>query len=152
MSYRILLILVVLSGLPIMSSSVMAGHNDCNNPFSHSSEYAPSQMRQLAENCGETAIANLFYNRAYHAELLKKFQVINRLQSHKPNHDLTHYHTQRMFIALSEAFAKRAWEKGEKGAIAELNKHYDRSIEIAEFQLKGYDVLAARQDSMPSNP
>ncbi|MCW8945528.1 MAG: hypothetical protein OQL27_12205 [Sedimenticola sp.] len=152
MNYRILLILGITGGLLTTSGSALAGHKDCNNPFSHSSDYTPKLMRQVAENCGETAIANLFYNRAYHAELLQKFQLINRLQSHKPNHDLTHYHTQRMFIALSEAFAKRAWERGEQQAITELNRNYDSSIEIAEYQLKGYDILAAQTNRLPTKP
>ncbi|MCW8891428.1 MAG: hypothetical protein OQL20_12280 [Sedimenticola sp.] len=144
MKVRILLILGVLGALLTSTGNAIADHKDCGSPFSHTSKYSPERMRQVAENCGETAIANLFYNRAYHAELLEKFQVINRLQSHQPNHDLTHYHTQRIFIALSEAFAKRAWEQGHQQAITHLNQNYDRSIEIAEHQLKGYDVLAAK--------
>ncbi|TVO77011.1 hypothetical protein [Sedimenticola selenatireducens] len=152
MNFRILLILGVIGGLVITMSPAIADHKDCNNPFSHSADYTPHLMRQVAENCGESAIANLFYNRAYHAELLQKFQVINRLQTHQPNSDQAHYQTQRIFIALSEAFARRAWERGEKTAIAQLNSHYDRSIEIAEYQLKGYNVLAARTQAIPSNP
>lgn len=144
MNYRILLILGVMGALLTTAGAAIADHKDCSNPFANSSDDTPKLMRQVAENCGETAIANLFYNRAYHAELLQKFQVIHRLQSHQPNHDLTHYHTQRMFIALSEAFAQRAWEHGNEQAIRDLNRNYDRSIEIAEFQLKGYDMLAAK--------
>jgi hypothetical protein len=152
MDFRILLILGMIGGLAVAISPAIADHKDCNNPFSHSADYTPHLMRQVAENCGESAIANLFYNRAYHAELLQKFQVINRLQTHQPNSDQAHYQTQRIFIALAEAFARRAWERGEKNVITQLNSHYDRSIEIAEHQLKGYNVLAAKTQAMPSNP
>jgi hypothetical protein len=149
MNYRILLILGVLGGLFSVTGSA-ANPNECDNPFSHSAEYTPTQLRQVAAKCEETAIANLFYNRAYHAELLDKFQILNRLQAHQPTDDLTHYHTQRIFIALAEAFAGRAWERGETQAITQLNHRYDRSIEIAEYQLKGYDVLAARTRQAPA--
>lgn len=151
MNFRILLILGVIDGLIITMSPAIADHKECDNPFSHSADYTPQLMRQVAEHCGESAIANLFYNRAYHAELLQKFQVINQLQTHKPSNDRTHYQTQRMFIALSEAFARRAWEQGGKTAIAQLNSHYERSIEIAEYQLKGYNVLARQTQLAPSS-
>ncbi|WP_435684134.1 hypothetical protein [Sedimenticola selenatireducens] len=151
MKYRSLLILGLAGSLFSLSGSA-ANPDDCDHPFTHGSEYNPQQLRQVAKKCDQTEIADLFYNRAYHTELLQKFQVLNRLQSHKPNHDLTHYHTQRIFIALSEAFAKRAWERGETQAIGQLNRQYDRSIEIAEYQLKGYDVLAAQTRQAPATP
>ncbi|WP_275098579.1 hypothetical protein [Sedimenticola hydrogenitrophicus] len=151
MNYHILLILGVLGGLFSLNGSA-ANPNDCYNPFTHSAEYPPAQLRQVAKKCDETAIANLFYNRAYHAELLDKFQILNRLQAHQPTDDLTHYHTQRIFIALAEAFADRAWTRGEAQAITLLNRQYDRSIEIAEYQLRGYDKLAAHALQAPANP
>ncbi|WP_428622728.1 hypothetical protein [Sedimenticola sp.] len=151
MNNRMLFTLGLL-GLLFSLNGSAAKPDDCNNPFTHSSGYSPEQLRQVAEKCEETAIANLFYNRAYHAELLTKFQILNRLQAHQPNSDLAHYHTQRIFIALSEAFARRAWKQGNLQAIQQLNQQYDRSIEIAEYQLKGYDVLAARTRLAPRKP
>lgn len=151
MNYRSLLILGLAGSLFSLSGSA-ATLDDCENPFAHSSEYNPQQLRQVAKKCDQTEIADLFHNRAYHTELLQKFQVLNRLQFYKPNHDLTQYHTQRIFIALSEAFARRAWERGEAQAIGQLNQHYDRSIEIAEYQLKGYDMLASRTRQEPATP
>lgn len=151
MKYRSLLILG-LAGSLFSPSGSAAVPDDCDHPFAHGSEYNPQQLRQVAKKCDQTEIANLFYNRAYHTELLQQFQVLNRLQSHQPNHDLSHYHTQRLFIALSEALARRAWERGEAQVIGQLNRHYDRSIEIAEYQLKGYDMLAARARGAPAAP
>lgn len=150
MKLRILWIL----GLATLLSSLdaTATPDDCDHPFAYSSEYKPQQLRQVAKECTRTEVANLFYNRAYHTELLQKFQLLNRLHSLQPSHDLTHYHTQRIYIALSEAFARRAWRQGESQALQQLNRQYDRSIEIAEYQLKGYDVLAARSRQKPSEP
>lgn len=151
MKFRILLILGV-AGLLCSLNATAAPADDCDHPFAYDDRHNPDQLRQVAKKCDQTEIANLFYNRAYHAELLGKFQVLNRLQSHKPNHDLSHYHSQRVFIALAEAFASRAWKVGDTQVIAQLNRHYDRSIELAEYHLKGYDVLAARSRLAPIKP
>lgn len=142
----------LLAGALFCLSGLAIADADCNRPFPGSSQQPPEQLRQIAKKCDRAEIANLFYNRAYHRELLEKFQHLHSLQTLKPNHDLAHYHTQRIFIALSEAFAKRAWEQGETQALQQLNRQYDRSIEIAEYQLKGYDALAARTRQAPTNP
>lgn len=141
-----------LAGLLSGPGAIAGPADDCDHPFAYSAGYSPQQFRQVAKKCDRTEIANLFYNRAYHAELLHKFRLLKRLHAHQPNHDLTHYHTQRIFIALSEAFARRAWEQGTTQAIEQLNRQYDHSIEIAEYQLRGYDTLAARTRQSPADP
>lgn len=140
-------------GLAIVlaSSGAIADNADCYTPFNHDAGEDPASLRLIARACIEPEIANLFYNRAYHAELLHKFRTLNRLQALKPNHTQTHYQTQRIFIGLAEAFARRAWQRGTGNAISQLNLQYDRSIEIAEYQLKGYDMLAAQSGRQNSN-
>lgn len=135
---------MALAGVFCCLSGLAVAETDCYHPFPDTSRHTPEQLRQVAKKCDRTEIANLFYNRAYHRELLEKFQLLSRLHQVKSNSDLTHYHTQRIYIALSEAFARRAWEQGEAQAPQQLNRQYDRSIEIAEYQLKGYDKLATR--------
>lgn len=135
----------------LASSGAAADNADCYTPFNHDAGEDPASLRQIARACIEPEIANLYYNRAYHAELLHKFRTLNRLQALKPNHNKTHYHTQRIFIGLAEAFAQRAWQRGTSHAISQLNRQYDRSIEIAEYQLKGYDMLAAQSGRENSN-
>ena len=150
MNWRLMLILGVTGLLIQMPPPALADRQPCDTPFNHSANsLSAEQQRQIAELCGESAIASLYYNRAYHQELLQKFRVINRLQSHQPNADLAHYHSQRLFIALSEAFAERAWVAGDPDAVSALNRQYDHSIEITEYQLKGYDRLASRRAARP---
>lgn len=132
------------AGMTLVSSTVSADDGDCYTPFNHRAGDNPQLLRQIARTCGKPAVANLFYNRAYHAELLHKFRTLSRLQALKPNHNQTHYHTQRIYIGLAEAFAQRAWQHGAGNAISQLNLQYDHSIETAEYQLKGYDMLAAQ--------
>lgn len=141
-----LIALGLAAGVILGGSIAHADNVDCDTPFSHHAGEDPQQLRQIARTCSRPAISHLFYNRAYHAELLEKFQILNRLQFLRPNHNQTHYHTQRIYIGLVEAFAQRAWQRGMLNAISQLNRQYDHSIEIAEHQLKGYDMLAVQSE------
>ncbi|MCW8908902.1 MAG: hypothetical protein OQL28_16805 [Sedimenticola sp.] len=137
--------------ITLAGDAAVADNADCYTPFNHGAGEDPTGLRQIARACAEPEISNLFYNRAYHAELLRKFRTLNRLQALKPNHNQTHYHTQRIYIGLAEAFARRAWQRGTGNAISQLNRQYDQSIEIAEYQLKGYDMLAAQSERQTGN-
>jgi peroxiredoxin len=46
----------------------------------------------------------------------------------------------RIYVALVEAFAVRAWAQ-QPSVIDEVNLAYDQSIRIAELTIGGYDLL-----------
>lgn len=109
---------------------------------------APAELlRQAAKSCDSQSLAMLYYNRAYHADLLEHYRSVMRLDSYRGQEDAKNYHAYRIFIGLSEALAQsRAASEGQTEAVAWLNSVYERAGEIAELRLKGYDNLADRMD------
>jgi hypothetical protein len=90
-------------------------------------------------------VARLYYNRAYHLELLDDFDMLASLISFGRSGDGAHRESYRALIALYEGFAEAAWMQG-GGAevIAGLNEGYEKASAVAELRLKGRHNLADR--------
>ena len=86
-------------------------------------------------------MARLYYNRAYHAELLQEGEALSRIVSVSGRETTRHLQAYRLYMALLEAFA-RNWNRNIQDRAAFLNREYDRRSEVVELRLHGYDRLA----------
>jgi len=113
----------------------------CENPFLDFSQLTPSELRRIGLACSNDGVKDLYLNRAYHLELLIELKAVTHLESLRGERKTRHYHTQRILLGLSEAMAYGAWKQGQSSIILSLNRSYDEAIEIAEYQLRGNDLL-----------
>jgi hypothetical protein len=116
--------------------------NGCPDAFDTGVQQAsPAQLRSIAADCDDPSVAALFYNRAYHAELLDDLALLARLHRAGSNTDRLHWEQRRIYIALAETFAAEA--AGSNSQIADqLNLAYEESIRIAERAINGYERMA----------
>ena len=99
------------------------------------------QLRTIAATCQSPRISRLYYNRAYHVDLLKEGETMSQIDA-LYSRGLTHYiESYRIYIALIEAFAPR-WYPDAEARAAFLNQEYDHRGEVAVLRLHGYDRLA----------
>jgi hypothetical protein len=111
-------------------------------PFEHAG-HSPRQLRAIAAACPERIMARLYYNRAYHLELLEDFRALGSLISYGGAGSSIHAEAYRTLIGLYEAFARAAWQRsGGAQVIAALNDGYEKATAVAELRLKGQDNLA----------
>ncbi|MES9963725.1 MAG: hypothetical protein ABW116_09295 [Candidatus Sedimenticola sp. 20ELBAFRAG] len=125
--------------------SISAEHPACINPFLEKAVVTPDESRGIAISCTEEEIASLFYNRAYHQELLDNFRSMTRLESYAETDDMMHYEAQRIYIGLAEAFTRSAWNNGNLKAVSALNEQYDQAIAVGELQIRRNEVLARQE-------
>jgi hypothetical protein len=83
----------------------------------------------------------LFYNRAYHSDLLEEGKTLSNLISYFGQDIKRHFEAYRLYIALIEQFAPY-WYPDATERAAFLNTEYDRRGEVVELRLHGYDRLA----------
>ena len=140
-----LMVLLLAPLLPITATAEQ--HSACNDAGALAPSAAPDLLRNIAASCAAAVTADLYYNRAYHAELLGRYRAAMRLQGYRRQEDVKNYHTYRIFIGLSEAMASAAPLPGDGDTVAWLNSVYDRATEIAEMRLRGYDQQANRLES-----
>lgn len=108
----------------------------------------PERLREIAASCSTEPTAALFYNRAYHIELLQRYRTAMQLQAlQNRQEDAKNYHAYRIFIGLSEAFADLSPLPEIGDSVAWLNSVYDRAGEIAEMRVRGYDLQADRLEN-----
>lgn len=117
-------------------------HPACTFPFTLHDNASIDELHKFASTCSSNEVADLFFNRAYHQELMVNFQTLSSLESYTQTNDQMHFQAQRIFIGLAEAFASKAWLKGNPNAIKDLNKSYDKAIEVSELLLRGNEILA----------
>ncbi len=109
------------------------------------------QLRAIAATCQSAPISQLYYNRAYHVDLLKEGETMSQIDAWY-SRDLTRYiEAYRFYIALIEAFAP-GWYTDAEARAAFLNQEYDRRGEVAELRLHGYDRLADVKEKQISFP
>lgn len=107
-------------------------------------DYSPLSVAELttvAASCQDDAVARLYYNRAYYADLLETAaggEFDPRLSS------LAHSH--RLYMGMIEAFAPR-WYPDEKARLAFLNTQYEEMATVAELKLRQYKRLAGQPRS-----
>ncbi len=115
----------------------------CREPFAghiSASSASPADLRAVARRCSANAIGRLYYKRAYHAELMTDLRLMSQLRKGYAAADRMRLEQGRIYVALVEAFAVRAWAQ-QPSVIDEVNLAYDQSIRIAELTIGGYDLL-----------
>jgi hypothetical protein len=109
------------------------------------------QLRAIAATCQSDRISHLYYNRAYHVDLLKEGETMSHIDA-LYSRGLIHYiESYRIYIALIEAFAPN-WYPDVEARAAFLNQEYDHRGEVAELRLHGYDRLADVKEKQISFP
>ena len=119
----------------------------CGAPVASQIPSDSVELRAIATGCPPGAKADLWYNRAYHAELLNRYRSAMQVEVYRTQDDARNYHSYRMFIDLSEAMARYAMPTCGVDTVAWLNSIYDRAGEIAEMRLRGYDLQADRLEA-----
>ncbi|ODB87636.1 hypothetical protein A3195_00425 [Candidatus Thiodiazotropha endoloripes] len=108
--------------------------------------YTSAELHLIAASCSSPLVADLYFNRALHIDLLNKYRDFEQalLQFGKADDD-SYIEYYRMHIALVEAFSSRDLlnEKRDQ-TLSKLNRIYEQSHEIAELRFKGYDLVADR--------
>jgi len=120
-------------------------HPACLDPGLDGTRYPTEFLYAVASSCQAEEVANLFYNRALHRQLLEKYQRFERSLLHFGNRDhLSYIESYRIYIGLAEAFSQRLIDRGDPAAVRRLNRVYEQSGEIAEMRFRGYDLIADR--------
>ena len=126
----------------VLSGQVVANENPaCENHGKSFTNHSAQELRTIASSCQDKEVARLFYNRAYHKDLLLEgiaLSSIIQINSESSNHLLTAY---RMYIAMIEEFAPLYYTDIQQ-RINFLNTIYERRSEVVELRLHGYDKLA----------
>lgn len=120
-------------------------HPGCRNLDYGYQQHTPVELRAIAASCRYPDVAYLYYNRAYHAELLSRADAMASLipysgREKQKQYDLLSY---RYYMAMIEDLAS-VWYPDPIARVRFLNLEYDRRSEIAELRLKGYDQIADR--------
>ena len=111
----------------------------------HGTSYTAESLYAIAGSCQAEEVANLFYNRALHRQLLGKYRRFERSLLHFGKRDhLAYIESYRIYIGLAEAFSLRRIGRGDTAAVRRLNHAYEQSGEIAEMRFRGYDLIADR--------
>ena len=126
-------------------------HEACLNLHYDYQNHTAKQLRTIAATCQSEGIAHLYYNRAYHVDLLKEGETLSQIDA-LYSRDLTRYiESYRLYIALIEAFAP-SWYSSPDARAAFLNREYDQRGEVAELRLHGYDRIADVKEKQFSFP
>lgn len=133
---RLLAILSVIFPVCVLAAEDPA----CSTPGKTFLEHNASELRKIAASCDTPDVARLFYNRAYHKDLLAEGKVLSGLINLKDEsvYQLTAY---RLYIALVEEMAAQYYPDIQQ-RVEMLNKIYERRGEVVELRLRGYDKLA----------
>jgi hypothetical protein len=129
----------------------VAEHEACSNLEYAYHSHTSQQLRAIAATCHSEPISRLYYNRAYHEDLLQEGETLSQIVALFSRDMRRHIEAYRVYIALIEAFAPSWYADADSRAVF-LNKEYDRRGEVTELRLHGYDRLAdvkERQISLP---
>ena len=107
--------------------------------------YTTDELLAIGRSCRDAEVAELFYNRAHHRQLLEKYQRFERSLIHYGDREHRAYiESYRIHIGLAEAFSQSAQALDSKLTLQRLNRIYEESGEIAEMRFRGYDLIADR--------
>jgi len=128
-------------GWPVMGEE----HPACLEVSASTGAYPLEELQRIARSCREPAIAELYFNRAHHQQLLEKYDRFERSLLHYGDQDHRAYiESYRIHIGLAEAFASVNLRQRDLHTVQRLNRLYDEIGEIAEMRFKGYDLIADR--------
>ncbi len=120
-------------------------HPACLEVSASSESYRLDELRRIARSCREPEVAELYFNRAHHQQMLAKYDRFERSLLHYGDRDNRAYiESYRIHIGLAEAFASVSLRQRDLQAVRRLNRLYDEIGEIAEMRFKGYDLIADR--------
>lgn len=135
-----LLIALALSG---SGAALAQEHPACHDLGYRYEAHASEELRRIAASCASKPAAKLYYNRAYHADLVVEGRTLAGLIAYSPAHGGARFEAYRLYMGLLEQLAP-VWYPDPAERIAFLNSEYDRRGEIARLRLRGYDHLADR--------
>lgn len=138
MKFVKLLMLVTLTASGIARAQE---HHACRNAVYEYHGHTSEELRTIAATCKSTPVANLYYNRAYHADLVSEAATLAGLIAYSDDSSRTRFEAYRLYIALLEQLAP-IWYPDPAARIAFLNREYDHRVEIAGLRLLGYDHVA----------
>ena len=129
--------------LTVTASSTVAAqeHRACNSLDYHYEAHASDQLRTIAASCKSKLVANLFYNRAYHADLVSEATALAGLIAYSDNNSRVHFEAYRLYMSYLEQMAK-VWYPDSAARVRFLNREYDSRVEIEGLRLRGYDHVA----------
>lgn len=134
---------IVLCCLWISCNVVIAGESPaCHDQAYDYSALDANGLRQIAASCEQQAVSDLFYHRAYYADLITEAEYMSRLIPYTGERDDL-AETYFMYMALVEEFAK-VWYPDSEERVLFLISEYQRQNELVELRLHGFDHLADR--------
>jgi len=124
------------------SGSVLAQEHTACSDFEYGYQvHSPDELRRLAASCKSASVANLYYNRAYHADMVHEAIVLSGLIDFTDSSSQVRFEAYRMYMAMLEQLVP-LWYPSPESRAAFLNREYDKSGEIAALRLRGYDQMA----------
>lgn len=133
---------LLLSALLASANPVFAGDEARCLKLDDSPQLQSSaELRSIAASCPIPDISYLYYQRAYHADLVHEGQALSGLIPHGRHADRYDFESYRMYMAMIEMLAKD-WYPDIQERVKFLNAEYDRRGEIAELRLHGYHRAA----------
>jgi hypothetical protein len=139
--------LIAVLGLAFNGVAVSASEDPACAQLDHTFQsYTAGQLRAIAGTCDDKSVARLFYNRAYHKDLLSEGRALSGIITSNAEPDGYHVTSYRLYIALVEELSFQ-WFPEPNARVAFLNKVYERRGEVIELRLHGYDRLADALDS-----
>jgi hypothetical protein len=115
----------------------------CQEPDYDYTGHSASELRAIAASCKWSAMRQLYYRRAYHADLVVESRILSGLIPYSHRDVDVQFEAYRIYMGLIEALAP-VWFPDPAERIAFLNGEYGRRSEVAELRLRGYDQLADR--------
>ena len=143
--------LVMLLAQTASGAALAQEHAACNDHEYQYEMHTPGELRTIAASCKSTPIANLFYNRAYHYDLVSEATALAELIVYSDSSNAVRLASNRLYVALLEQMAP-IWYPDWSERVAFLNREYDRRDEIARLRLRGYDHIADRLERNFSIP
>lgn len=99
-----------------------------------------SELIHIAQQCQTPAMRTLYFNRAQHLKLLQAFRTYNQMTIwpgqgiHYERHQAMAY---QGFVQMLEAFAGIQPAAYFESTVAQLNRTYKQTAEVAELRLRG---------------
>ncbi|MES9940709.1 MAG: hypothetical protein ABW104_14645 [Candidatus Thiodiazotropha sp. 6PLUC2] len=121
-------------------------HPACHDLQLSEPAFTSKELLTIARSCSAPEVAELYFNRAQHIRLLNRYIIFEKSLINYGNRESEAYiESYKVHMALVEAFFSKDLLSGNGGVVlAELNRIYEQSSEIAELRFKGYDLIADR--------
>lgn len=128
--------------LSIFVTDLVAADNSCRDIGIQYLQQPVKSVRALAEHCDSPKLADLYYKRAYHLELLERNYASQEgiYRYHGGYPPISEY---RLYIAMLESLAP-VWFPEIKARVDFLRREYDHRGEVVELRLRGFDRIADR--------